>query len=123
MSDELRAAAERLRRLWANETYESVYEVEPTSHGLKDRDIDKVVAAYLAETDPSPLTVDSVTALLGPPVGGNEWRFGDGGYLFLSDGQARVTWDGVLLIVDTLGGLRTAMRHAGLPLPTPGEGR
>jgi hypothetical protein len=133
MSDELRAAVKRIlatseagrRGESARETAASVYGTQDleAAGNAGEADILAVCRAVAAETDPTPLTVEAVTALLGPPVCGNEWRFGDGGYLFRSDGQARVTWDGFLLIVDTLGDLRTAMRLAGITLPQTGETR
>lgn len=44
MSDALRQAAARLKRLYeSNESYEMVYGVRPTGHGLKDKDVDAVL--------------------------------------------------------------------------------
>lgn len=48
MSDELRAAAERVRRLGAGENYSSVYGCEMTMGGHMQRDERKIVDAYLA---------------------------------------------------------------------------
>ncbi len=44
---ELEAAAERLRRIFANETYVNVYGVEATSNGLQSRDTDLFVRETL----------------------------------------------------------------------------
>jgi hypothetical protein len=56
MSDDVQAAAERLRRLYnANDSYAEVYGVEQTGAGLQQRDEQAVVAAYLALHDPTPL--------------------------------------------------------------------
>jgi hypothetical protein len=56
MSNDVQAAAERLRRLYnANDSYAEVYGVEQTGAGLQQRDEQAVVAAYLALHDPTPL--------------------------------------------------------------------
>jgi hypothetical protein len=55
MSNDVQAAAERLRRLYnANDSYAEVYGVEQTGAGLQQRDEQAVVAAYLALHDPTP---------------------------------------------------------------------
>jgi hypothetical protein len=84
--------------------------------------VEAIVAHVERELDPTPLTVEAVTALLGEPVDGNEWRFGDSGHLFFTDGQARLTWAGYLVFSTTLGYLRTVLRLAGQPVPQPGDG-
>ena len=45
---ELRAACERLRRLYGGEDYHSIYNVRPSEHGYQKIDEQMIVNAYLA---------------------------------------------------------------------------
>lgn len=52
MTNDLRAAAERLRRIYAGESYQSVYGVEWIGGGFQQRDEQDIVEHFLATTRP-----------------------------------------------------------------------
>jgi hypothetical protein len=131
MSDDVQAAAERLRRLYnANDSYAEVYGVEQTGAGLQQRDEQAVVAAYLALHDPTPLDETWLRAVgfvavesdMGPRYHDhyelgklNLWEFNDTGEWLVNGAD----WMGLR----TRGALRMLCAALGIDLREPGGER